>query len=164
MNEAPLWYARIVGGFLLLQGVVTGLFLLVDPLDEAFPGLLNTTRMAPQHSALHVVTGLLALALLRWGHARALWWFAAGFGCFYTALSLSGLWTGHHLGLELQPFDHPFHLVAGISGLLAAGAGLFDRRSRAGGGTTAAHPRRVSGSVGRPASPARPVPGGGARG
>ena len=164
MNAAPAWYARIVGGLLLFQGVVTGLFLLVDTVDEAFPVILDTTRMVPQHSALHVVTGLLALALLRWRNTRALWWFAFGFGCFYTALGLSGLWTGHHLGLELQPFDHPFHLAAGISGLLAAGAGLFDRRSRSGGGTTAAHRRRVSGSVGRPASSARPVPGGGARG
>ena len=144
MNAAPVWYARIVGGFLLFQGVVTGLFLLVHPLDEAFPVVLGTTRMVPQHSALHVVTGLLALALLRWGTTRALWWFASGFGCFYTALGLSGLWTGHLLGLELQPFDHPFHLVAGISGLLAAGAGLLDRRSRSGGDTTAAHHRRVS--------------------
>jgi hypothetical protein len=144
VNAAPAWYARIVGGFLLFQGVVTGLFLLVDRLDEAFPVVLDTTRMVLQHSALHVVTGLLALALLRRGNTRALWWFALGFGCFYTALGLSGLWTGHHLGLELQPFDHPFHLVAGISGLLAAGAGLLGRRSRTVGGTTAAHDRRVS--------------------
>ena len=128
MNAAPAWYARIVGGFLLLQGVVTGVFLLVDSLDEAFRAILDTTRMAPQHSALHVVTGLLALALLRWGSARALWWIAAGFGCFYTALAPSGLVTGHHFGLDLQPFDHPFHLVAGIAGLLAAGAGLRDRQ------------------------------------
>jgi hypothetical protein len=144
VNAAPAWYARIVGGFLLCQGVVTGLFLLVDPLDEAFPVVLDTTRMVPQHSALHVVTGLLALALLRWGNARALWWFALGFGGLYTALGLGGLWTGDHLGLELQPFDHPFHLVAGIPGLLAAGAGLLDRRSRMVGGTTSAHHRRVS--------------------
>jgi hypothetical protein len=144
VNAAPAWYARIVGGFLLFQGVVTGLFLLVDPLDEAFPVVLDTTRMVPLHSALHVVTGLLALALLRWGTARAQWWFASGFGCFYTVLGLSGLWTGHHLGLGLQPFDHPFHLVVGITGLLAAGAGLLDRRSWSGGGAAGAHHRRVS--------------------
>jgi hypothetical protein len=144
VNAAPGWYARIVGGFLLFQGVVTGLFLLVDPLDEAFPAVLDTTRMVPEHSALHVVTGLLALALLRWGNTRALWWFAAGFGCFYTALGLGGLVTGHHLGLELQPFDHPFHLVVGITGLLAAGAGLRARRSRSGGDTAAADRRPVS--------------------
>ncbi len=145
MNAAPaVWYARIVGGFLLVQGVVTGLFLLVDPVAEAFPVVLETTRMAPQHSALHVATGLFALALLRWGNARALWWFALGFGCFYTALGLSGLWTGHQLGLELQHFDHPFHLVAGVPGLLAAGAGPLTRRSWSTGGEAAAHHRRVS--------------------
>jgi hypothetical protein len=144
VTAAPAWYARIVGGFLLLQGVVTGLFLLVDRLDQAFPMVLDTTRMVPQHSALHVVTGLLALVLLRRGNGPALWWFAAGFGCFYTALGLSGLWTGHQLGLDPQPFDHPFHLVAGFAGLIAAGAWPLDPRSRSGGGTTAAHHRRVS--------------------
>jgi cytochrome c biogenesis protein CcdA len=144
VNAAPTWYARIVGGVLLVQGVVTGLFLLVDPLDDAVPAVLDTTRMVPQHSALHVATGLLALALLRWGSARALWWFAAGFGCFYTALAVGGLVTGHHLGLELQPFDHPFHLVVGLTGLLAAGAGSVDRRSRSAGSTPAADHRPVS--------------------
>jgi hypothetical protein len=121
MRPGPTaWYARIVGVFLLVQGVSTGLFLLIDPLDRAFPALLDTTEMALQHSALHVLTGLVALAILRWGSARALWWFAFGFGLFYTALGISGL-LGHSEGLELQPFDHPFHLVAGIPGLVVAG-------------------------------------------
>jgi hypothetical protein len=106
-------YARIVGVFLLVQGVVTGTFLLIDPLDNAFPVLLDTTRMVPQHSALHVLTGLLALAVLSRGGARELWWFALGFGLFYTALAVSGLVT----------FDHSIHLLAGIPGLLAAGLG-----------------------------------------
>jgi hypothetical protein len=114
------WYARIVGLFLLVQGVSTGLFLLVDPLDRAFPALLDTTEMALQHSVLHVLTGLLALAVLRWGGARGLWWFAFGFGLFYTALGVTGL-LGRGYGLELQPFDHTFHLVAGVPGLVAAG-------------------------------------------
>jgi hypothetical protein len=114
------WYARIVGLFLLLQGVVTGTMLLVDPLDRAVPSILDTTEMVLQHSALHVVTGLLALAILRWGGARERWWFALGFGLFYTGLGLAGLMTGSRAGLELQPFDHSFHLVAGVPGLVAA--------------------------------------------
>ena len=122
------WYARVVGVFLLVQGVVTGTFLFVDPLDKAFPVLLDTTRMVPQHSALHVLTGLLALGVLRWGGARELWWFALGFGLFYTALGVSGLLTGHSHGLGLQPFDHPFHLLVGTPGLLAAGLGQTSRR------------------------------------
>jgi hypothetical protein len=115
------WYTRIVGVFLLVQGVATGTFLLVDPLDEAVPALLDTTEMALQHSVLHVATGLLALAVLRWGGERGPWWFALGFGLFYTALGLTGLVTGHGHGLELQPFDHPFHLVVGVPGLVSAG-------------------------------------------
>lgn len=125
---ATAWYARIVGVILLVQGVVTGTFLLVPALREALPVVLDTTQMLPQHSALHVATGLLALAVLRWGGPRGLWWFALGFGLFYTALGVSGLLTGHSHGLGLQPFDHPFHLVAGIPGLLAAGFALRARR------------------------------------
>ncbi len=123
---AAAWYARIVGLFLLLQGVVTGTMLLVDPLDRAAPIILDTTKMVLQHSALHVVTGLLALALLRWGGHRELFGFALGFGLFYTAMGVGGLVTGGRAGLELQPFDHSFHLVAGIPGLVAAG---LDRRA-----------------------------------
>ncbi|MEY2477774.1 MAG: hypothetical protein QOG87_3089 [Actinomycetota bacterium] len=132
MRRSPAaWYARIVGLFLLLQGVVTGTMLLVDPLDRAVPVILDTTKMVPQHSALHVVTGLLALALLRWGGDRELWWFALGFGLFYTALGVGGLVTGGRAGLELQPFDHSFHLVAGIPGLIAAGLETMSSRNRA---------------------------------
>jgi hypothetical protein len=76
--------------------------------------------MIPVHSMLHIVTGLIALAAVRLG-ARGAWWFALGFGTFYTLLALVGLSTGRQLGLGLQPFDHPFHLVAGLPGLLAAG-------------------------------------------
>jgi hypothetical protein len=134
-SNAPAWYARVVGVFLLVQGVVTGTFLAVDRLHEAFPAVLDATRMVPRHSALHVVTGLLALAVLRWGGARGRWWFALGFGTFYTALGVSGQVTGHSHGLELQPFDHAFHLLAGVPGLVAAALGY--RSSDATTATTA---------------------------
>lgn len=117
------WYVRVVGTVLLVQGVVTGTFLLVEPLRTAIPAVLDITRMVPAHSALHVMTGVVALAVLRWGGARERWLFAFWFGLAYTALGLSGLLTGHDHGLGLQPFDHPFHLVAGLPGLLAAAAG-----------------------------------------
>ena len=121
MRPGPTaWYAGIVGLLLLLQGVVTGTLLLVDPLDRAVPGILNTTKMELQHSVLHAVTGLLALAILRWGGGRELGWFALGFGLFYTSLGVAGLVTGTRAGLGLQPFDHSFHLVAGVPGLVAA--------------------------------------------
>ncbi|MGI8876431.1 MAG: DUF4383 domain-containing protein [Egibacteraceae bacterium] len=109
--------------FLLAQGLVTGAFQLVTPLDDAFPVLLEATRMVPQHSLLHLGTGLLALAVLRRGSVRAAWVFALGFGAFYTALGVGGLAGGNPLGLGLQPFDHPFHLIAGVPGLVAAALG-----------------------------------------
>jgi len=121
--HAPRWYTLASGGFLLLQGISTLLFRLVPALDAAFPALLGTTHMIPAHSALHIITGLLALTIVRWGGTEGTWWFALGFGVFYTLLGLTGLSTGLPLGLGLQPFDHPFHLVAGLPGLLAAALG-----------------------------------------
>jgi hypothetical protein len=119
-EHAPAWYTLISGGFLLLQGTSTFLFRLFPALDQAFPALLATTHMIPVHSLLHIVTGVLALAILRWGGTRGAWWFALGFGLFYTGLGLVGLLTEQQFGLGLQPFDHPFHLLAGVPGLLAA--------------------------------------------
>ena len=121
----PFWYTLIVGGFLLLQGTSTLLFRLVPALDKAFPLLLGTTHMIPIHSLLHITTGVLALAVIRWGGARGTWWYALGFGTFYTLLGLTGLMIGDVLGLGLQPFDHPFHLVAGVPGLLTAALAYF---------------------------------------
>jgi hypothetical protein len=118
--RAPIWYTIVVGGFLLLQGVSTLLFRLVPALDQAFPALLGTTHMIPIHSTLHIATGLLALAAIGWGGVVGGWWFALGFGTFYTLLGLAGLISGQQLGLGLQPFDHPFHLLAGLPGLAAA--------------------------------------------
>lgn len=123
--RSTYWYTLIVGGFLLLQGTSTLLFRLIPALDAAFPALLGTTRMIPIHSLLHIMTGVLALAVIRWGGARGTWWFALGFGTFYTLLGLTGLMIGDVLGLGLQPFDHPFHLVAGIPGLLTVALAYF---------------------------------------
>jgi hypothetical protein len=121
--RAPVWYTLVSGGFLLLQGISTLLFRLFPPLDMAFPALLEATHMIPAHSTLHIATGLLALAAMRWSGAAGAWWFALGFGVFYTLLGLAGLIAGQPLGLGLQPFDHPFHLLAGLPGLLAAVVG-----------------------------------------
>ncbi len=123
--RSTYWYTLIVGGFLLLQGTSTLLFRLVPALDKAFPMLLGVTHMIPIHSLLHITTGLLALAIIRWGRPRATWWYALGFGTFYTLLGLTGLMFGDVLNLGLQPFDHPFHLVAGVPGLLTAALAYF---------------------------------------
>lgn len=120
MKRSPArLYTALAGVFLLLQGVSTLAFRLVPSLDEAFPQLLGTTHMMPAHSILHIVSGLLALALLVWGGERGVLCFAAGFGTFYVALALYGWLAGNPTLLHLQPFDHPFHLGLGLIGWIA---------------------------------------------
>jgi hypothetical protein len=114
-------YTAIVGIFLLLQGTFTLAFRLYPPLDQAFPLLLAVTQMIPPHSILHILTGLLALAVLYLGGVRGAFWFAAGFGLFYTGLACFGMITLQATVFGLQPFDHPFHLLIGGLGLVAAG-------------------------------------------
>lgn len=113
-------YTAVAGIFLLLQGTSTLAFRLYPPLDRALPALLATTQMIPTHSILHIVTGLLAVVMLYRGGERGAFWFALGFGLFYLGLGLAGMLSGHPMGLGLQPFDHPIHLVLGVVGLLAA--------------------------------------------
>ncbi len=123
--EASLWprrYALFCGGFLIVQGVSTLAARLVPAVDAAVPWLLRATRMEPVHSVLHIATALLAFSVL-WLGARATWWFAAGFGGCYAGLGVLGFATGHSLGLHLQPFDHPFHILLGTLGLVAAWLG-----------------------------------------
>ena len=121
-------YTAVSGIFLLLQGTSTLAFRLAPLLDRAFPTLLATTQMIPIHSTLHIITGLLAVTILYRGREHEAFWFAAGFGLFYLMLGLTGVLSGHHLGLGLQPFDHPIHLVLGMVGLLAAYFSFSTRR------------------------------------
>jgi hypothetical protein len=120
-------YTALIGIFLLLQGTSTLAFRLYPPLDQAFPQLLAVTQMIPPHSTLHILTGLLALAVLYWGSERGAFWFAAGFGLFYIGLALFGMLTLQPTVFGLQPFDHPFHILVGGLGLAAAG--LYYRSS-----------------------------------
>lgn len=113
-------YAWFCGVFLLLQGTSTLAARLFPSFDRTFPALLQATRMVPLHSALHIATALLALICLLRG-ARATWWFALLFGGFYAGLGLLGVVAhGQTRGLGLQPFDHPFHLLLGGLGIVAA--------------------------------------------
>jgi hypothetical protein len=123
-------YTAIIGIFLLLQGTSTLIFYLYPPLDQAFPALLAITRMIPPHSILHIITGLIALAILWRGGERGAFWFALGFGLFYTGLAFVGMSTGHPAMLGMQPFDHPFHFLLGGLGLLAVGLDLYRARNR----------------------------------
>ena len=121
MSKKPArLYTAIAGIFLLLQGTSTLAFRLYPPLDHAFPALLAITQMIPIHSTLHIITGLLAVVILYRGGERGAFWFALGFGLFYLGLGLAGVLSGHPMGLGLQPFDHPIHLVLGVVGVVVA--------------------------------------------
>jgi hypothetical protein len=130
MKSATRFYTAFSGIFLLLQGTSTLAFRLFPALDRAFPTLLSITQMVPVHSTLHILTGLAALAVLFRGGGRATFWFAAGFGAFYAGLALFGMITHQSTVLQLQPFDHPFHLLLGLWGLLAAGYSMYRSQSR----------------------------------
>jgi len=123
-------YTAFSSIFLLLQGTSTLAFRLIPSLDEAFPALLSVTRMIPPHSILHILTGIAALVVLLRSEERGSFWFAAGFGIFYTGLAFFGMITHVPAILGLQPFDHPFHLVLGMLGLLAAGFDIYRSQSR----------------------------------
>ena len=124
-------YTIFIGVALLLQGSTTLLARLYPPFDRAFPFVLEMTRLIPAHSLLHIATAVIAFWLYFWGGPRGPFRFALYFGLFYLALAIVGMVTGHHLGLGLHPFDHPFHLFIGGLGLLAVAVESF--RARAAG-------------------------------
>lgn len=132
-------YVGAVGVFLALQGTSTLAARLVPALDDAFPALLAQTRMVPSHSLLHIATAVAAWAVWRSGKQSAERGFAVGFGLFYIGLAMAGIVTGSELCLGLQPFDHPFHILLGAMGLLAAA--IDSRRATAKAATSAAPAR-----------------------
>ena len=130
MKEPTRFYTAFSGIFLLIQGTSTLAFRLFPALDQAFPALLSITQMIPVHSTLHILTGILALIALFRGGQSGTFWFAAGFGIFYTSLALFGMITHHPTILRLQSFDHPFHLFLGLWGILVAGLYIYRSQSR----------------------------------
>lgn len=125
---SPRIYTAVTGIFLLLQGVSTLTALWYPLFDRAFPAFLDITRMVPAHSLLHIFSGLIALAVLRAPGQQGPRFFALGFGIFYTGLALLGALTHQPSLLHMQPFDHPFHLLLGLLGLLASGIDLAHQR------------------------------------
>ncbi|HET9224982.1 MAG TPA: hypothetical protein VFO07_20885 [Roseiflexaceae bacterium] len=127
-KQPPHIYTAVAGIFLLLQGTSTLAFRLYPPLDRSFPALLAVTQMTPPHSVLHILTGVVALAVLLRGGERGPLWFAAVFGVFYSGLAFAGMSTHHPTIFGLQSFDHPFHLFLGVLGVLVAGWYLYHIR------------------------------------
>jgi hypothetical protein len=123
-NPARLYTA--VYGFLgVFQAMLSYAFHFFPRLDQTVPFLQAIPHMILVHSTLHFVTSILAIAIFFRGGESGSFWFAFGFGLFYTALGLAGWLTGQQFGLGLQPFDHPFHLFLGGLALLAAGPTLY---------------------------------------
>lgn len=122
-------YTLLVAVVLGLQGVSTLAALTMPAFDAALPLLLEQTQMTAQHSVLHILTAALGVAVLRRPGPRATFCFALGFGGFYTALALAGMASTSGLCLGLKPFDHPFHLLLGLPGLVAAGLVLLRART-----------------------------------
>jgi hypothetical protein len=131
IKQPARFYTAFSGIFLLLQGTSTLAFRLVPPLDQAFPQLLAVTQMIPLHSSLHIITGVLALFVLWRGGERGAFWFALGFGAFYSGLAFYGFITHEHTIFGLQPFDHPFHLFLGMWGLVVASWVYFKKERKA---------------------------------
>ena len=113
-------YTAVYGYVGLFQAVLSYAFHFFPNLDHALPFLQAVPHMIPIHSTLHFVTAILAIVIFHRGGERGAFWFAFGFGLFYTSLGLAGWLTGLQFGLGLQPFDHPFHLFLGGLALLAA--------------------------------------------
>jgi hypothetical protein len=131
MNGRPMTrlYTLLVAVVLGLQGVSTLTALTVPVVDAALPVLLEQTQMTAQHSVLHILTAALGGAALQRHGARAAFWFALALGSFYTGLALVGMASGSDLCLGLKSFDHPFHLLVGLPGLVCAGLQLLRERA-----------------------------------
>ena len=125
-------YTWIASLGLFFQGASTLAALLVPALDRAIPSLLHETQMIHSHSLLHIASGLIGFAALRFGGFVGPRRFAIGFGLFYVGLAVAGALSGHPLGIGLKPFDHSFHAVLGGFGLAAAAVEIIRARAAQG--------------------------------
>jgi hypothetical protein len=108
-------YLWALGAGLLLEGSLLritsalGLNLGVDPL----------------HDTIHIVWGLVILALLVRGlddHGAAL--LAFTFGVFYVIFGIAGVAFDRPLGLQLGPGENAFHFIVGPLALVLGDLGL----------------------------------------
>jgi hypothetical protein len=120
LNNPARLYTAVYGFLGLFQALLSYGFHFFPKLDQVLPFLQAVPHMIPVHSTLHFVTSILAIVIFFRGGDRAAFWFAFGFGLFYSALGFAGWLTDQQFGLGLQPFDHPFHLFLGSLALLAA--------------------------------------------
>jgi hypothetical protein len=110
-------YLLAVGVLLLGQGAVS---LLLDRAGAQLPPLLQAFVADPRHALVHVVWGLVMLAVggaRRHDHA-VLAVVTLVFGVFYTGLGFLGVFLHYPFGLHLGPGEDVFHFVVGTSALI----------------------------------------------
>jgi hypothetical protein len=113
-------YVIVLGAGLLLDG---GVLLVLNRLNVQLPSV-NTTDV--RHNLLHVVSGVILLAVSIGSETRAVW-AALIFGAFYVALGVVGLTVEQPFGLQLGPGENAFHFIVGPLALLLGAWALKTR-------------------------------------
>jgi hypothetical protein len=112
-------YLWLLGASLLLQGILSLILRIIHIPPPAFT--LNSINADPLHATIHIVWGLVMLALLvgagRSG-PRAIAILGQSFGAFYIGLALLGVLIYHPFGLRLDLGENLFHFFIGPTTLV----------------------------------------------
>jgi hypothetical protein len=118
--------------------IVLGVGLLLDGLLR-----LVITTSDWRENVLHVVTGLVLLAISFIGRELQIAWAAALVGALYVALGVVGLTIDQPFGLQLGPAENAFHIIVGLLALALGGWALRTTGLEATRRRTAAPPVQV---------------------
>ena len=112
-------YLCLLGASLLLQGSVSLILRIIQIPPPAFT--LNSINADPLHATIHIVWGLVMLAVLvdaRRRGPRAIALLGLCFGAFYIGLALLGVLIYHPFGLRLDLGENLFHFIIGPTTLV----------------------------------------------
>ena len=112
-------YLCLLGASLLLQGTISLILRIIEIPPPAFT--LNSINADPLHATIHIVWGLVMLALLvdaRRRGPRAIALLGISFGAFYIGLALLGVLIYHPFGLRLDLGENLFHFIIGPTTLV----------------------------------------------
>jgi len=107
-------YLLAVGLLLLVQGAISLLVRAAGDDPHATSRLLSD----PLHATVHLVWGIVLLAVLARRDAAAATETALVFGLFYVGLLVLGLSVHHPLGMQIDGKENAFHAVVGPAALL----------------------------------------------
>jgi len=112
-------YLCLLGASLLLQGTISLILKIIQIPPPAFT--LNSINADPLHATIHIVWGLVMLAVLvdaRRRGPRAIALLGLCFGAFYIGLALLGVLIYHPFGLRLDLGENLFHFIIGPTTLV----------------------------------------------